>query len=82
MGSEMCIRDSGKVDMAIQFNNTTFIFEFKVVADAPLGNALAQIKAKNYAQKYVREGWTIYGIGVEFSKAQRQVVALEAQVLG
>ena len=72
---------NGKVDMAIQFNNTTFIFEFKVVPDAPLGNALAQIKANNYAQKYVREGWRIYGIGVEFSKAQRQVVALEAQEL-
>ncbi len=73
---------NGKVDMAIQFNNTTFIFEFKVVDDKPLGNALAQIKANNYAQKYVREGWAIYGIGVEFSKVQRQVVALEAQKLG
>ena len=72
---------NGKVDMAIQFNNTTFIFEFKVVEDKPKGNALAQIKANNYAQKYVREGWAIYGVGVEFSKAQRQVVALEAQVL-
>ncbi|HEY7773604.1 MAG TPA: PD-(D/E)XK nuclease domain-containing protein, partial [Marinagarivorans sp.] len=72
---------NGKVDMAIAFNNTTFIFEFKVVPDAPLGNALAQIKANNYAQKYVREGWVTYGIGVEFSKAQRQVVALEAQEL-
>ena len=72
---------NGKVDMAIQYNCTTFIFEFKVVPDAPLSNALAQIKANNYAQKYVREGWAIYGIGVEFSKAQRQVVALEAQEL-
>ena len=84
LGLHVAVEDSsvnGKVDMAIQYDNKTFIFEFKVVADKPLGNALAQIKAKNYAQKYVREGWTIYGIGVEFSKAQRQVVALEAQVL-
>ena len=72
---------NGKVDMAIQFNNTTFIFEFKVVPDAPLGNALTQIKANNYAQKYVREGWITYGVGVEFSKVQQQVVALEAQEL-
>ncbi|BCD96238.1 ATP-binding protein [Marinagarivorans cellulosilyticus] len=84
LGLHVTVEDSsvnGKVDMAIQFNNTTFIFEFKVVEDKPLGNALAQIKANNYAQKYVRDGWAIYGIGVEFSKAQRQVVALEAQVL-
>ena len=82
LGLQVAVEDSsvnGKVDMAIQFNNTTFIFEFKVVEDKPLGNALAQIKANNYAQKYVKEGWAIYGIGVEFSKAQRQVVALEAE---
>ena len=72
---------NGKVDMAIQFNNTTFIFEFKVIEDKPLGNALAQIKANNYAQKHVREGWAIYGVGVEFSKAQRQVVNLESECL-
>ena len=72
---------NGKVDMAIQFNNTTFIFEFKVVEDTPRGNALAQIKANNYAQKYVKEGWAIHGIGVEFSKTQRQVVALESLAL-
>ena len=82
LGLHVNVEDSsvnGKVDMAIQFNNTTFIFEFKVVKDKPLGNALAQIKANNYAQKYIKEGWKIFGIGVEFSKAQRQVVALEAE---
>ena len=69
---------NGRVDMAIQFNNTTFIFEFKVVEDKPTGKAIAQITTNNYAQKYVQAGWKIFGIGVEFSKKQRQVAMLEA----
>lgn len=82
LGLHVAVEDAnvnGKVDMAIQFNHTTFIFEFKVVDDKPLGNALTQIKTKQYAQKYVKDGWAIFGIGIEFSKAQRQVVALESQ---
>ncbi|MDZ7925320.1 MAG: PD-(D/E)XK nuclease domain-containing protein [Marinagarivorans sp.] len=70
---------NGKVDMAIQFNNTTFIFEFKVVKDKPTGQAIAQIETNNYAQKYSKDGWKIFGIGVALSKSQRQVVMLEAE---
>ncbi|BBI72068.2 hypothetical protein HAALTHF_18280n [Vreelandella aquamarina] len=41
------------------------------------GRALAQLKAKGYADKYRDRGMPIYLLGVEFSKEQSQVVAFE-----
>lgn len=72
---------NGKVDMVIEFNQTTFIFEFKVVEDTPTGQAMQQIQARNYAQKYLKDGWRIFGCGVEFSKKQRQIAHVESQLL-
>jgi hypothetical protein len=70
---------NGRVDMVVDFNNTIFIFEFKVVEDAPTGAALQQIKIKNYAQKYRAKNTSVYLIGLEFSKHQKQIVAFEVE---
>ena len=43
--------------------------------------ALAQIKAKNYAQKYIKDNKFVYLIGVEFSKTLKQIVAFEVERL-
>ena len=43
------------------------------------GRALAQLKAKGYADKYRDRGMPIYLLGVEFSKEQSQVVAFEVE---
>ena len=45
----------------------------------PQGNAMAQLKTKNYAAKYLAEGQPIYLIGVEFSKEARNIVAFEVE---
>jgi hypothetical protein len=82
LGLHVVVEDScstGKVDMTIVFNRCVFMFEFKVVADKPTGHALQQIKHKNYAQKYQKPEHTLYLIGVEFSKAARQIVAFEVE---
>jgi len=55
------------------------LFEFKVVELVPEGGAMAQLKGKNYAAKYLAEGQPIYLIGVEFSKETRNVVAFEVE---
>jgi hypothetical protein len=83
LGLHVVVEDSnrnGKVDMMIEFNNTIFIFEFKVVEDQPTGKALQQIKEKAYAEKYQAKQLPIYLIGVEFSKAQRQIIHFESEL--
>ncbi|MDZ7924299.1 MAG: PD-(D/E)XK nuclease domain-containing protein [Marinagarivorans sp.] len=81
LGASRDCADFGDSTAVSRFNNTTFIFEFKVVKDKPTGQAIAQIETNNYAQKYIQDGWKIFGVGVEFSKSQRQVVMLEAREL-
>jgi hypothetical protein len=58
-----------------------FLFEFKVVADAPEGQALRQIREKGYAEKYLGQGADVHLIGVEFSKTARNLVGFEVQTL-
>jgi hypothetical protein len=82
LGLSVTVEDScstGRVDMVVDFNHCIYVFEFKVVEDTPTGAALAQIKAKNYAQKYVKDNKFVYLIGVEFSKMQKQIVAFEVE---
>jgi len=45
------------------------------------GRALQQIKAQGYADKYRSRGEPIYLIGVEFSKASRNIVGFEVETL-
>jgi len=47
----------------------------------PDGRALAQIKARGYADKYRALGQPIHLIGVEFSKESRTVVGFEVESL-
>ena len=69
----------GRVDMAVRFHGNVYLFEFKVVEKEATGGALAQLKAKGYAEKYRSRGEPIHLIGVEFSKATRNVVAFDAE---
>ncbi|MDR3157557.1 MAG: PD-(D/E)XK nuclease domain-containing protein [Zoogloeaceae bacterium] len=68
------VSNQGRLDMAVKFNGQVYLFEFKVVEDEAEGKALAQIKAKKYADKYRSLQQPIYLIGVEFSKKKRNVV--------
>jgi hypothetical protein len=43
------------------------------------GSALQQIKTNQYADKYKALGLPIYLIGVEFSKASRNLVGFEVE---
>jgi len=82
LGLDITVEDSsnqGRLDMAVRFQNRIYLFEFKVVELVPEGGAMAQLKGKNYAAKYLAEGQPIYLIGVEFSKEARNLVAFEVQ---
>jgi hypothetical protein len=51
--------------------------EFKVVEDKADGNALSQIKEKRYFEKYVNKYSSVYLIGIEFSKKDRNIVSFD-----
>ena len=64
----------GQIALTVIVEKTTFIFEFKVLdAEQGNGSALAQIKAKQYANKY-QDGRELYLVGIEFSKQTRNIV--------
>jgi hypothetical protein len=84
IGLDIRLEDStnhGRIDMTVLFNEHIYIIEFKVIELVPEGNALAQIKQRNYAEKYKTEGKPIHLIGVEFSKEQRNLVGFEVEHL-
>ena len=79
-GLDLTAEDSssaGRADLAAKLGGNVYLFEFKVVEHASTGAALAQLRAKGYAEKYRPQAAEIRLIGVEFSKEQRNVVAFE-----
>ena len=80
LGLNITVEDSsshGRVDMAVHFNDTVYLFEFKVVELASEGAAMAQLQSRGYADKYRGLDQPIYLIGVEFSKNTRNITAFE-----
>ncbi|MDP2100557.1 MAG: PD-(D/E)XK nuclease domain-containing protein, partial [Methylobacter sp.] len=75
------VTNFGRIDMTVKFNDTIYLFEFKVVELVPNGKALEQLIAKNYAQKYQHLKQVIHLIGVEFSKETRSVVGFDVSSL-
>ena len=82
LGLDVAVEDSsshGRLDMAVRFNGQVYLFEFKVVELAPDGAAMAQLKAKGYADKYRDRGEPIHLIAVEFSKEARNLAAFDVE---
>ena len=53
------------------------LFEFKVAELSPPGSAMAKLQSRRYADKYRDRGEPIHLVGVEFSRATRNVIAFE-----
>jgi len=62
-----------RIDLSVFIDDKLYIFEFKVNQT----EALEQIKAKNYHEKYLADYNEIYLVGVEFDSEQRNVVKYE-----
>ena len=80
LGLDVTVEDStshGRLDMAVEFNDNVYLFEFKVVELAGEGAAMAQLRSRGYADKYRHLGRPIHLVAVEFSKETRNVVAFE-----
>lgn len=84
LGLEIRLEDAtnhGRIDMAVLFTGAVWLFEFKVVELVPEGKALAQLQERGYAEKYRASGEPIHLIGVEFSRATRNVVGFEVKTI-
>ena len=72
----------GRIDLTVFQKNKVFIIEFKVLDEnSKQGTALAQIKAKNYQQKYLSDDKDLFLIGMEFDKTERNIVVFEWEAL-
>ena len=81
-GFDVVVEDAnsrGRADMAVRFGGAVYLFEFKVVEQAGEGAALAQLKARGYADKYRASAAPIHLIGVEFSRKTRNVTAFAVE---
>ena len=69
----------GRLDMAVQTASRVFLFEFKIVERARPGAAMAQLKARGYADKYQHIGSPVFLVGVELSRETRNVTAVRGE---
>ncbi len=73
---------AGRVDMSVRAGGQVFLFEFKVVEQAGAGKAMAQLKARGYAAKYMGSGEPVHLVGVEFSSEERALVDFKTETVG
>ena len=81
-GPVITVEDStvrGRADMTVRFNGHVYLFEFKVIEQAGEGAAMAQLKARGYAEKYRHLGEPIHLVAVEFSSRERNVKTFAAE---
>ncbi|MBD1401657.1 ATP-binding protein [Pelovirga terrestris] len=60
----------GRIDLTIRLDDVIYILEFKVDGS---GDALKQIRERNYQQKYLADGKKIILIGIDFDSSSRNV---------
>jgi len=63
----------GRIDMTVLAPSGVFLFEFKMAGAGQ--DALGQVKARGYAQKYQGQGRPVFLVGVEFDPGQRNISA-------
>ncbi|MBU0655628.1 MAG: ATP-binding protein [Gammaproteobacteria bacterium] len=75
----------GRIDLTLRFKlpggqKQVYIFEFKVIeGELGDGSALRQLQDKRYAEKYDDGENRIFLVGMEFSKATRNIVGFDWQ---
>jgi hypothetical protein len=73
------VTNKGRIDLTVFIGDKIYIIEFKV--DANKGEALNQIKEKNYSQKYLNKSLEIYLVGIEFDSKDKNIVNFEYEKL-
>ncbi|OHE15985.1 MAG: hypothetical protein A2525_04460 [Sulfurimonas sp. RIFOXYD12_FULL_36_11] len=68
------VTNKGRIDLTIKMEQAIYIIEFKVDGK---GNALEQIKQKEYALKYLNDKKDIYLIGIHFDTNEKNISTFE-----
>ena len=75
----------GRIDLTFEYDGTIYIFEYKVLESAEdrnkLHSAIKQIKDNKYFEKYKSRAKTIYLIGMEFGKKEKNLINLDFEVM-
>ena len=83
LGVDVTVEDSGsagRLDMAARAGGRVYLFEFKVLERSRPGVAMAQLKARGYADKYRHLGIPVHLVGVEFSMDTHNVAELKTEL--
>ncbi|AJF07541.1 ATP-binding protein [Geoalkalibacter subterraneus] len=64
------VTSKGRIDLTVRMENAIYILEFKVDGS---GDALAQVRERNYQQKYQSAGKEIILIGIDFDSTTRNI---------
>lgn len=78
MGIELIAEDTtnkGRIDLTIKLPSVIYVIEFKTDGS----DALSQIKAKGYHEKYMSDGRAVYIVGVEFDTKDRNISKVEIE---
>ncbi|MCP3929583.1 MAG: AAA family ATPase [Bacteroidetes bacterium] len=67
----------GRLDLIAETKDFLYLMEFKL--DEPVENAIAQIKTRQYALPYLNSPKTVFLVGINFSKEERNVESWEAE---
>ncbi len=77
LGYELIAEDvtnHGKIDLTLIMPDKILIFEFKLIKNGTAQEAIEQIKAKGYPDKYQSQNKPIYLIGISFDPEIKSVV--------
>ena len=66
------VTNKGRIDLTCFIADKIYIIEFKVDAKKE-GEALQQIKDKNYVKKYLTQSNEIYLVGIEFDSSEKNI---------
>ena len=75
------VTNKGRIDLTVKLyklDEHIYIIGFKVDG---AGNALEQIKDKNYAHKYQGQNKNIYLVGIDFDSQQRNITGFEWEMV-
>lgn len=70
--------NKGRIDLIAQTDNFLYLMEFKL--DESGKTAMEQIKNREYAAPYLNSPKTIYIVGINFSKEERNVESYESEI--
>ena len=83
-GAEVRAVESGSVgraDLSVRAFGQVYVFEFKMQGRGGALAALAQLKARGYAERYRSLGEPVHLVGVEFSSKTRNVTEFETETI-